>query len=483
MGQLIPAAGKGAQFRVMGGDQAERPRPFQGFQDLRGSGDPLDSVGSPQHLVNRAEHIPVLFLFIQDALEGSDFRDVVAFPCQQVVREGDGSIDPEKAAPVVLTGTGTDRFRHERAKYRRTEVSRFSGRIGTRDEHGSFEFQVVRHRFIQHRMHGLLRLYERPVSVIDDFRLTPGLQPGPVGCDRSGSIKPADGLVHGQEVFVILRQLSFQDLKSDQVREKEADHGILERIRVDFGDDRSGTEDRFYPVQVPVRFRQVPVQLRIPPFPDFPQGKGKHHAVVDPPDLRFTPLAAHLMDKVVDRHEHNRDNSKLYVQQKYRGNGKKEQQAHGDVDGGPEQGCLPGPEIGRHVHIAADAGFVQQKLELQPDIRMVLQEMNDPVVLPVSLPVHRPAEQIIQVLFPRRALAGIDPLVHLVQVQVLPGGFIHIKLIPPLSPAGVEPGTDPVHITRIIVFLRFFPERVLQLPYQLSVFPQHHLFPSPPARV
>ena len=108
----------------------------------------------------------------------------------------------------------------------------------------------------------------------------------------------------------------------------------------------------------------------------------------------------------------------------------------------------------------AVADSVQQKHELQPDIGAFLHEMNEVPLMTICALIHGPAQHVIQVLLSRCALAGIDPPVKGVHIQIIPGSVIDIKRVPGVFPAGVKIRPYTLHVSRKVFLLGFLSESV-----------------------
>ena len=269
-------------------------------------------------------------------------------------------------------------------------------------------------------------------------------------------------------------QAFLQDLEGNQVHQQEIRHGVLDYVSVQPGHHRSGADHGFHPVQMPVCVRQVPVQLRDPQFAHPVQRAYQGNTVIHPSYFMLAPVAAVFVEKGIESEQDNRENSKMSPEQRHCKNGKDEKHSQQQIHRKPERGGVLRPEERAQVHTPLPADPAQEQLNPLPDLRPLLRQVDQSFQFPGRFPVCRPAEHVIQILFPGCALAGIDPPENLIQVQVIPGRFIHIERIPVVCPAAVVIGADPVHVPRIVFAVRLLPVSFSQFADQLLFFPWHH---------
>ena len=131
------------------------------------------------------------------------------------------------------------------------------------------------------------------------------------------------------------------------------------------------------------------------------------------------------------------------------------QGTHGSVEDQHAPAMLLRGEGEGQIRPAGAAQPPQDHLKGQPPLRVPGHQCRQGLPLPPGLRVQSGgAQEVVEILLSGGGEPGIDPPEKAVQVQVVPGGLIQQKGVPPLGAAVVEIGPDIAHVLGEVVGVR-----------------------------
>ena len=293
------------------------------------------------------------------------------------------------------------------------------------------------------------------LSAERQFRLT-AVRPQalPVGGHGDGGIQTAQALMDGKEGLPAVAELSPKELKGDEVQQKGARQELSDAA-VPRAADAAHPQHGAKPVQGRVGLCQLPVQGSVPELSHPVEGQDHGGGVVHGVELPLDPALPELVEDQVKEERRRGDPVESGTEEQSQQGEDQRQGTHGSIEDQHAPAVLLRGEGESQVRPAGAAQPPQDHLKGQPPLGVPGHQRRQGLPLPPGLRVQGGgAQKVVEILLSRGGEPGIDPPEEAVQVQVVPGGLVQQKGVPPLGAAVVEIGPDIAHVLGEVVGVR-----------------------------